>query len=211
MPRIVLLVYSPRYVPNGNEIAIINTVRGEIKVRLDGKNAPLTVGNFIELAARGFYDNTKFHAYKPESVILGGCPITRTLGPAQVDAAVKGVLHGIHPGRGDARYTIKDEYVGKENNQHKLGSLCFAHKSDPDSGSSQFYFSLSEQPEFDNQFTVFGETAEGLEVVQKLRIGDAITSIEFEGVDEAALKEALSYEPPKPQKVTSAQEPETVA
>lgn len=48
------------------------------------------MGNFIELAAKGFYDSLKFHAKKPGSVVLGGCPTTRTMGPAQVLAAAQG-------------------------------------------------------------------------------------------------------------------------
>ena len=174
MGRIVLPVYTPHYIPTGDEVAVIETSRGTIRVQLAGKDAPVTVGNFVELAARGFYDKLKFHAHKPGSVVLGGCPTTRTLGPAQVDAAARGVIRGIHPGTGDARYTIVDEWEANPNNKHVLGSLCMAHKSDPNSGSCQFYFSLSEQPEFDDKFTVFGQTVEGLDVVQKLTIGDAI-------------------------------------
>ncbi|MDR1358567.1 MAG: peptidylprolyl isomerase [Coriobacteriales bacterium] len=200
MGRTVLPLYTPRYIPKGSELAIITTSKGAVAVALNGLDAPLTVGNFIELARRGFYDNLKFHAYKAGSAILGGCPITRTLGPAQVDAAARGVVHGIHPGRGDASYTIKDEYEGKANNHHESGSLVFAHTSQPDSGSCQFYFSLSEQPEYDNSFVVFGQTVEGIAVVQSLRVGDAIESIEIKNADEEALAEAISQEPPRPEK-----------
>ncbi|HBT95905.1 MAG TPA: peptidylprolyl isomerase [Coriobacteriia bacterium] len=198
MGRITLPIHTPHYIPNGQEIAVITTVKGTIRVQLDGKNAPITVGNFIELAKRGFYDKLKFHAYKENSVILGGCPVTRNLGPAQVDAGVRGVLRGIHPGTGDARYTILDEYPGKPENHHKPGSICLAHKSEPDSGSCQFYFSLADQPEFDDKFTVFGQTIDGIENIMALRIGDAISGIEIEGADEAALAQALAHETPIP-------------
>ena len=63
MGRIVLPVYTPYYIPNGNEVAVIETSRGTIRVQLAGKDAPVTAGNFIELAARGFYDKLKFHAH----------------------------------------------------------------------------------------------------------------------------------------------------
>ncbi|MCL1798139.1 MAG: peptidylprolyl isomerase [Eggerthellaceae bacterium] len=179
MGRVVLPLYTPQYVPEGGEVAIITTDKGVVTVRLAGHDAPIAVGNFIELARKGFYEKTKFHAYKQGSVVLGGCPTTRGLGPAQVDAAMRGVLRGIHPGTGDARYTIKDEYAGKPNNRHELGSLCLAHKSQPDSGSCQFYFSLARQPELDDAFTAFGTTAEGIDVVLALRVGDAIRSIEI--------------------------------
>ncbi|MBU5404809.1 peptidylprolyl isomerase [Paraeggerthella hongkongensis] len=198
MGRIVLPVYTPHYLPNGNEVAVIETSRGTIRVELAGKDVPVTTGNFIELAARGFYENLKFHAHKPGSVVLGGCPTTRTLGPAQVDSAARGLIRGTHPGTGDARYTIVDEWETNPNNKHVLGSLCFAHKSEPNSGSCQFYFSLSEQPEFDDKFTVFGQTVEGLDVVEQLTIGDIIKSIVIEGADDDALAEAISHETPRP-------------
>lgn len=198
MGRIVLPLYTPHYRPNGHEVAVFNTSRGTIRVQLAGKDAPVTVGNFVELVARGFYDKLKFHAHKPGSVVLGGCPTTRTLGPAQVDAAARGLIRGIHPGTGDARYVVTDEWESNPNNRHLAGSLCLAHKSEPNSGSCQFYFSLAEQPEFDKMFTVFGQTVEGLDVVQTLRVGDAIESVVIEGADEEALAEAISYEPPRP-------------
>ena len=188
MGRIELSVYTPHYVPTGTEIAVIETSKGTVRVELFGREVPVTVGNFVELAAKDFYDNLKFHAKKPGSVVLGGCPTTRSMGPAQVLAAAQGVIRGMHPGTGDARYTIIDEWEGNPRNVHRLGSLCMAHKSAPNSGSCQFYFSLGEQPEFDDQYTVFGQVTEGLEVIENLAIGDAIKTVAIEGADEEALR-----------------------
>ena len=42
MGRIVLPVYTPHYIPNGNEVAVIETSRGTIRVQLAGKDAPVT-------------------------------------------------------------------------------------------------------------------------------------------------------------------------
>lgn len=199
MGQVILPEYTPRYIPTGEETACIETSKGTIEVALFGHEAPQTVGNFIELAARGFYQGLKFHARKEDSVVAGGCPSTRTLGPAQVMAAMQGRIRGLHPGSGDARYTIADEWEANPKNHHKRGSLCLAHKSKPHTGSCQFYFSLSDQPEFDDKFTVFGEVTEGLDVMDALRIGDAITSITIHGADEAALAEALAHETPRPE------------
>ena len=130
--------------------------------------------------------------------MLGGCPTTRTMGPAQVLAAAQGAIRGMHPGTGDARYTIIDEWEDNPRNAHRLGSLCMAHKSAPNSGSCQFYFSLDEQPEFDDKYTVFGQATEGLEVIEQLAIGDAIKGIVIEGADEEALAEAIAQDTPRP-------------
>ena len=179
MAMVVREVHDPEYVPNGNEIAVIKTARGTVRVKLYGLECPLTVGQFVQLAQDGFYDNLAFHARKEDSVVLGGCPITRNMPPNQVYQAVHGVLHGMHPGR------IRDEWASNPRNHHEDGSIVMAHKSDPDSGSCQFYFSLSKQPEFDDKYTVFGETIEGLDVVHALRVGDRIESIRIEGATEA--------------------------
>ena len=189
MARIELEIYTPGYKPNGREVAVIETSRGIVRAELFGCEAPVTVGNFIELAAKGFYDSLKFHAKKPGSVVLGGCPTTRTMGPAQVLAAAQGAIRGMHPGTGDARYTIIDEWEDNPRN---------AHRSAPNSGSCQFYFSLDEQPEFDDKYTVFGQATEGLEVIEQLAIGDAIKGIVIEGADEEALAAAIARETPRP-------------
>lgn len=199
MARIELPLYTPRYVPTGSERAIIETSKGPVTVQLWGADAPVTVGNFVELAARGFYDNLKFHARKADSVVAGGCPVTRAMGPAQVLAAVQGVIRGMHPGTGDARYTIIDEWQTNPRNHHGRGNICMAVKSAPNSGSCQFYFSLADQPEFDEQDTVFGQVIEGDELLDTLAIGDAIVGIRIEGADEEALAEAIAHETPRPE------------
>lgn len=199
MARIELPLYTPRYVPTGSERAIIETSKGPVTVQLWGADAPVTVGNFVELAARGFYDNLKFHARKADSVVAGGCPVTRAMGPAQVLAAVQGVIRGMHPGTGDARYTIIDEWQTNPRNHHGRGNICMAVKSAPNSGSCQFYFSLADQPEFDEQDTVFGQVVEGDELLDALAIGDAIEGIRIEGADKEALAEAIAQETPRPE------------
>ena len=79
-----MALYTPEYQPNGKEIAVIKTSKGDIRVQLAGDDAPIHVGNFVELARKGFYDNLKFHRYVPGFVIQGGCPNTRDLDSAQV-------------------------------------------------------------------------------------------------------------------------------
>ena len=69
-----MALYTPEYQPTGEEIAVINTSKGPIRVQLAGNDAPIHVGNFVELAQKGFYDGLKFHRYVPGFVIQGGCP-----------------------------------------------------------------------------------------------------------------------------------------
>ena len=58
-----MALYTPAYQPTGEEIAVIKTNKGTIRVQLAGNDAPIHVGNFVELATKGFNDNLKFHRY----------------------------------------------------------------------------------------------------------------------------------------------------
>ena len=70
------------------------------------------------------------------------------------------------------------------NNEHLDGTLAMARSSMPDSAGSQFYFCLGPQPFLDSNYTVFGQTIEGLDVIHNLRAGDVIESVEIENVVE---------------------------
>lgn len=124
MARIELEIYTPGYKPNGREVAVIETSRGTVRAELFGCEAPVTVGNFIELAAKGFYDSLKFHAKKPGSVVLGGCPTTRTMGPAQVLAAAQGAIRGMHPGTGTR--ATPSSTSGRTTRETPIGSAACA-------------------------------------------------------------------------------------
>ena len=56
-----MALYTPKYQPNGNEVAVIKTSKGDIRVELAGNVAPIHVGNFVDVAQKGFYVNLKFH------------------------------------------------------------------------------------------------------------------------------------------------------
>ena len=74
--------YTPEYQPTGDEVAVITTSKGTVRVQLAGKDAPIHVGNFVELARKGFYDGLKFHRHVPGFVIQGGCSSTCAWAPS---------------------------------------------------------------------------------------------------------------------------------
>ena len=174
-----MALYTPKYQPNGNEVAVIKTSKGDIRVELAGNDAPIHVGNFVELAQKGFYDNLKFHRYVPGFVIQGGCPNTRELDSEQVKAAEGNPFARL--GTGGPGYTIHEEYTTNPNNKHLDGTM--ARSQDPNSAGSQFYLCLGAQPFLDSGYTVFGQTVEGLDVVGQLRVGDVIETIEIENAN----------------------------
>lgn len=141
----------------GKERAIIKTNKGTFTIKFYSDAAPITVKNFIRLSKLGFYDGLTFHRYVKNFVIQGGDPLGN--------------------GTGDAGYTIPLEVSKKR--KHKEGAVGMARAADPNSGSCQFYITLSPQPHLDGQYTVFGEVVEGMDVVKSLRAGDKIERIDI--------------------------------
>ena len=124
---------------------------GTIKIELNPKEAPITVENFVKLAKSGFYNGLTFHRVIKGFMIQGGCP--------------KG------NGTGGPGYEIKGEFAanGVPNNiSHKRGVISMARAYDPDSAGSQFFIMHKDGNFLDGQYAAFGETVEGIEVVDKV-------------------------------------------
>lgn len=171
-------LYTPTYEVQGDEVAVFDTSRGTIRVRLDGEGAPVHVANFCELASAGFYDGLKFHRYVPGFVIQGGCPNTREMSPEDVAAGLMGPTG--RPGTGGPGYRIREEYTTNPRNSHEDRALAMARSMDPNSAGSQFYFCLGPQHGLDSGYTVFGQTVEGGDVIGELRQGDVINAVRIE-------------------------------
>jgi len=173
-------LYTPEYQPTGAEQALFHTNKGDILIQLAGKDAPIHVGNFVELVQKGFYDGLKFHRHEPSFVIQGGCPNSLEYSSEELARGVQDRERGI-PGTGGPGYSIKGEWQSNPNNRHEDGTLAMARSQDPDSAGSQFYFCLGPQSFLDANYTVFGAPAneESLEVIHSLGKGDVIESVEI--------------------------------
>jgi len=146
---------------NKKYTALIKTSKGDVTVELYPKEAPLSVTNFKYLADNGFYNGLTFHRVVPDFVIQGGDP-TGT-------------------GAGGPGYTIPAEINNER--KHIKGALAWARQGDevnPErrSSGSQFYITLVPTPFLDGGYTVFGQTTGGLDVVEKIQVGDTIESVE---------------------------------
>ncbi|MDZ4170333.1 MAG: peptidylprolyl isomerase [Coriobacteriia bacterium] len=170
----------PAYKPNGKETAIFTTSKGEIEVELFGTDAPIHVGNFVELAESGFYADTKFHRFEEGFVVQGGDPQSKEMTSEEVIAEVASQATVL--GTGGPGHMIKGEFDPATNpNKHTEGALGMARSQSPDSAGSQFYFTLSESPFLDGNYTVFGQVIKGLDVMQQLRVGDTVDKIVIVG------------------------------
>ena len=135
-----------------NKIAEVYTTAGQINLRFFPDVAPNHVKNFIDLSQKGFYNNTKFHRVIPGFVIQGGDPNTISGDPRTW-------------GTGGSESNVKAEF---NRIPHKRGILSMARSGHPDSASSQFFICVADVPSLDNQYTVFGEVTQGMDVVDKI-------------------------------------------
>lgn len=139
---------------------VIHTDYGDMKGILYNET-PGHRDNFIKLAKSGFYDGTLFHRVIPGFMIQGGDPDSKNAKPGQM------------LGMGDIGYTIPAEFNSKL--LHKRGALAAARKGGPSnpakaSSGCQFYIVEPEKGThfLDNDYTVFGEITEGLDVISKI-------------------------------------------
>ena len=129
----------------------LTTTQGDIVLELFENEAPETVGNFVYLVEKGFYDGLAFHRVIGNFMVQGGCP--------------KG------DGTGDPGYSIYCECVNPDHRKHFAGSLSMAH-SGRDTGGSQFFLTLVPTPHLNGKHTVFGRVTEGFDVLAKIQRRD---------------------------------------
>jgi cyclophilin family peptidyl-prolyl cis-trans isomerase len=137
----------------------IRTARGAITVELACPEAPLTCLNFLQLAAQGYFDGLTFHRVVPDFVVQGGDP--------------RG------DGIGGPGYSIRDEINLLRYGRGMMGMAL----AGPDTGGSQFFFTLSPQPHLDGGYTIFGRVIEGEKVLDKIRLGDRMEKVMEVGQD----------------------------
>lgn len=139
-----------------NPVAVLTTEKGEVRVELLVREAPMTVQNFVDLAKRGYFDGILFHRVVPNFVVQGGDP--------------RG------DGNGGPGYQIRCEINQVPYDRGAVGMAL----SGKDTGGSQFFFTHSPQPHLEGGYTVFGRVIGGMEVVDRLQRGDKILSVRID-------------------------------
>jgi len=145
--------------------AIIKTEKGNMTVEFYENDAPKAVANFKKLASEGFYDGVTFHRVIPNFMVQTGCPNSK-------DGA-----SGM-PGTGGPGYKIDCELTG-ENQFHDRGVLSMAHAG-RNTGGSQFFIchSRANTAHLDRNHTCFGKVIDNVDLVDDIRQGDKILSVE---------------------------------
>ena len=133
--------------------AILKTTQGDIKIKFYPEFAPFTVLNFIKLSEKGFYNKTVFHRVVPNFVIQGGDPL--------------------NTGWGGPDYTIRTEIAPV---RYERGTVGMASDG-KDTEGSQFFVTHTPFYHLDNRYTIFGEVVEGMDIVDRIYIGDVLETV----------------------------------
>ena len=127
----------------------LQTTQGDIVLELFENEAPATVGNFVNLVEKQFYDGLPFHRVLPGFMAQTGCP--------------RG------DGTGGPGYNIYCECFQENHRKHFRGSLSMAKQSPPNTGGSQFFLTFQPTPHLNGKHTVFGRVIDGLDVLAKIQ------------------------------------------
>ena len=136
-----------------NKQAVVETDLGTIVIDLLPEAAPNHVGFFLENAQDGTYAGTTFHRVVRLGIVQGGDPLTKD--PAKADAYGTGGL-GV----------LRAERNAEKNTRGAVSAVVGG--GNPDSGGTQFFICVADQPGLDGVYDVFGRVSEGILVAQKI-------------------------------------------
>ena len=139
---------------------VLVTSKGEVHLAME-EDAPVTALNFIRLVKKGalkqtFYDGKNFHRVVPNFVVQGGDP--------------RG------DGYGGPGYLIRDEVSDR---LHLRGTVGMA-TAGKDTGGCQFFINLAPNLHLDGRYTLFAKVTKGMDVADKLEVGDRIITARIE-------------------------------
>jgi cyclophilin family peptidyl-prolyl cis-trans isomerase len=138
---------------NTDEIVVLETSLGIIKFGFYDKIAPKHTAQIKTLINEKFYDGTTFHRVIPNFMIQGGDPNSKSL-----DKSTHGMGNSHLP-------NIPAEFSKL---RHIKGTVAAARSNDPNSANSQFFINVNDNFFLDNQYTVFGEVIEGMDIAEKI-------------------------------------------
>ena len=168
--------------PEKGMMALIKTNKGDIKLSLEFKKAPMTVANFIALAegkmpnqikktGEPFYNGLTFHRVIKDFMVQGGDPSG--------------------DGKGGPGYQFPDEFDASL--VHDAPGVLSMANAGPGTNGSQFFITHVATPWLNGMHTVFGRVIEGMPFVNGIQQGDKIISITIERIsDEAKSFDAMA-------------------
>ncbi|MEM9136778.1 MAG: peptidylprolyl isomerase [Cyanobacteria bacterium P01_F01_bin.42] len=182
----------------GHATIDMQTSQGELTIVVDGFNAPLTAGNFVDLVQRKFYDGLPFIRSEESYVVQAGDPPGDEVGFINPKTKkYRAIPLEIRTEEdNDPLYGVTFEEAGLYQEQPRLpfssyGAIALAHGDDPNDGSSQFFFHLYDSELtpagsnfLDGSYALFGYVTKGQEVLGEISEDDTIVSAKVtQGLD----------------------------
>jgi peptidyl-prolyl cis-trans isomerase B (cyclophilin B) len=146
-------------------VIVVETSKGAFAFETYPKDAPKTVAHVVQLVRQGFYDGQRFHRALAGFVVQWGDPRSR-------DTSKEGDW-----GRGDAASSgtpVGASEISRKHT-HTRGAVAMAHPGDPAKADSQIYVTVTDRPDLDGRYTVFGHLIAGADVPARIQRGDLIT------------------------------------
>ena len=157
---------KPPAAPAGS-VVVVETAKGVFEFETYPEDCPKTVEQVLGLVKKNFYRGLRVHRFEKNFVVQMGDPQTRDV--TKMDQWGKGSGSGSGKPIGVAEFSKK--------RGHKKGAVGMAHSGDAAQADSQFYIMLANRPALDGKYVVFGQIIAGMDVVEKLEIGDVLKRV----------------------------------
>jgi cyclophilin family peptidyl-prolyl cis-trans isomerase len=143
-------------------IVTMETVKGTVEIRLLAGEAPKTVAHILALVRRNFYRGQRIHRAETSLVQFGD--------PNSRDVSRKDWW-----GRAGSGRAVGVAELNKR--QHVRGAVGMAHSGDARYADSQMYILRAATPSLNGKHVIVGQVTRGMEVVDRLQVGDVIKSL----------------------------------
>ena len=172
-----------------NKVVYFKTTKGDFKVKLFGKDNPVTVSNFLENIDNNIYVNQKFYKiinYPQISFIHGGVNpgnkfyIERNQKLNKTNHSIPLEIKFKEEMKPRYNYQIKNpDETENLVNTFESGSIAMVKSGKNMSSSTEFFFVTSNIPELDGRYSIFGKVIKGLDVLKKINKEDYIKSVQI--------------------------------
>jgi peptidyl-prolyl cis-trans isomerase B (cyclophilin B) len=147
--------------PGAGPVIVLETAKGTMEIETYPEEAPKTVEQIVALVKKNFYNGLRFHRAEAGIVQIG-------------DPQTRNMLMKDYWGRAASGKPIGAAEITKKR-RHIRGAVGMAYPgTDPRSADSQFFIDIKPHPEWDAKYTVFGKVIKGIEVADKIQVGDVV-------------------------------------
>jgi cyclophilin family peptidyl-prolyl cis-trans isomerase len=148
--------------PGAGPVIVLETSKGVVEFETYPEEAPKTVARIVELVKKNFYTGQRFHRAEPKFLVQIGDPQTRNMQMIE------------WWGRSGSGKPIGVAEITKKR-RHVRGAVAMAYAgTDPRQADSQFYIVLTNSPQLDAKYTVFGKVINGIGIVDRIQKGDML-------------------------------------